>query len=248
MNKLKYKDIISDYGPGGTFLKQESMLFYIKCLDIGVDSGDYSNRYTYQTGYIDNSMNEEIVVGWWRGSKKLDDSNNETINWKSALIDCISNYKSDFSEDYFDIVYLDNDDIPELIIGHEYMHGGYSGDKYLGIFDKQTGEYITSTISEYDCGWKDAYSDKNGYFYLHNVWQGSEVYTFYKYYGKIEMVKKITANPVGYFDGEYTSNDTSNEISKSEYDSILKELLGDYSFKEFRNMNKQDAIDYVNEM
>ncbi len=165
------------------------------------------NRY-----HIDNYKNFEGIVF-------VDDVSEIEYSWQTAYINQIEE-KSAKEDMKYSLIYIDNDDIPELIVGDPI------DSRNGGVYTYHNGDSVELTYLTLRCN-MDRYIEKNNIFAVYFWWMDEEGYYIYE-------MKNGTLNQTDTFlikhtaDGNiYTIND--KEVTESEYNETYDVRSADFS-------------------
>lgn len=199
------------YEPEIRVISEEENEAYVECNFYDYGSKNLAFSYYVIGGVKEDSQDQRFwSFTYWGDSIPYEEE--ASPEWKNAYKKILKNFHSDFGEPRFSLAYIDNDNIPELLIS---VDGSHAGTVYVYTYYKNKAKEV-GNYGEYGT---IIFGEKENKIYSEYVGMGISLVSVYEIQnGREKELVKIEGCMDEYDDTVSRYYINSNEVSEQEYD------------------------------
>lgn len=199
------------YEPEIRVISEEENEAYVECNFYDYGSKNLAFSYYVIGGVKEDSQDQRFwSFTYWGDSIPYEEE--ASPEWENAYKKILKNFHSDFGEPRFSLAYIDNDNIPELLIS---VDGSHAGTVYVYTYYKNKAKEV-GNYGEYGT---IIFGEKENKIYSEYVGMGISLVSVYEIQnGREKELVKIEGCMDEYDDTVSRYYINSNEVSEQEYD------------------------------
>lgn len=201
------------YEPEIRVISEEENEAYVECNFYDYGSKNLAFSYYVIGGVKEDSQDQRFwSFTYWGDSIPYEEE--ASPEWENAYKKILKNFHSDFGEPRFSLAYIDNDNIPELLIS---VDGSHAGTVYVYTYYKNKAKEV-GNYGEYGT---IIFGEKENKIYSEYVGMGISLVSVYEIQnGREKELVKIEGCMDEYDDTVSRYYINSNEVSEQEYDDV----------------------------